>query len=104
MRRLKATGFAGALRVVSEWATRRRHAESTPGALLRKPPSARTIARLITSERDRLSRIDARLVAVVEEAVTGATAERPQLKKHMATLVGLHRGKPRAGIRAHRGG
>ena len=68
-RRLRAAGFTGALRVVSEWATRRRRADSTPGALPCKPPSARTVARLLVSQRDRLPASDARLVAVVEEAV-----------------------------------
>jgi transposase len=68
-RRLRAVGFSGALRVVSEWATRRRRSDSMPDALPRKPPSARTIARLKSSPRERLSDADARLVAVVEEAV-----------------------------------
>jgi transposase len=68
-RRLRAVGFSGALRVVSEWATRRRRSDSMPDALPRKPPSARTIARLMSSPRERLSDADARLVAVVEEAV-----------------------------------
>jgi transposase len=47
-RRLRAAGFAGALRVVSEWATRRRRAPNSGSALLSKPPSARTVARLLT--------------------------------------------------------
>ncbi|CAH2605827.1 transposase (plasmid) [Rhodovastum atsumiense] len=71
-RRLRATGFTGALRVVSEWATRRRRAESAPGMLPRKPPPARTLARLLSHQRDRLSMADARLVAVVEDAVPRA--------------------------------
>ena len=62
-RRSRAAGFSGALRVVSEWATRQRRSDSMPGALPRKPPSARTIARLMSSPRERLSDADARLVA-----------------------------------------
>ncbi len=42
-RRLKAKGFRGSLRVVGEWATRRR-AERASDQQLRKVPSARTIA------------------------------------------------------------
>ena len=47
-RRLKRQGFRGCLRVVSEWATRRRQMEKADSALSRAP-SARTIARLMTS-------------------------------------------------------
>jgi transposase len=39
-RRLKARGFAGSLRVVSEWATRRRRAEQASDRQLQKVPSA----------------------------------------------------------------
>jgi len=42
-RRLKAKAFRGSLRVVGEWATRRR-AERASDQQLRKVPSARTIA------------------------------------------------------------
>jgi transposase len=68
-RRLKAIGFHGAPRVVSEWATRRRRSESTPDMLPRKPPSARTLARLMSSPPDRLSTADTMLVAAVEKAL-----------------------------------
>ena len=67
-RRVKAVGFRGALRVVTEWATRRR-AEGAAISLPRKPPSARTIARLMTSKRDHLSPADRLLIAAVEQAV-----------------------------------
>jgi transposase len=45
-RRLKAQGFQGSLRVVSEWATRRRRAEKAVNPILQKVPSARKIARV----------------------------------------------------------
>ena len=48
-RRLKSDGFRGSQRVVSEWATRRRRAEKASDQQLQKVPSARTIARLMTS-------------------------------------------------------
>jgi hypothetical protein len=47
-RRLTARGFRGSLRVVGEWATRRRRAEKADAENLQRIPSARTIARLMT--------------------------------------------------------
>src|SRR5271156_3554757 len=54
-RRLKERGFRGSLRVVSEWATRRRRAERADAQNLQRIPSARTIARLMTIGRNNLS-------------------------------------------------
>ena len=49
-RRLRARGFQGSLRVVGEWTTRRRRrAEMASDRQLQKVPSARTIARLMTT-------------------------------------------------------
>src|ERR1700749_2521360 len=48
---LKKQGFRGCLRIITEWASRRRRAEKTDGALSRIP-SARTIARFMTIGRD----------------------------------------------------
>ena len=67
-RRLKQQGFRGSLRVVSEWATRRRRAEKADGALSRAP-SARTIARLMTVARDALSKAETVTVAAIEGGV-----------------------------------
>jgi transposase len=53
-RRLKARGFRGSLRVITEWATRRRRAEKVDAQNLHRIPSARTIARLMTIGRDLL--------------------------------------------------
>jgi hypothetical protein len=47
-RHLKRQGFRGSLRVVTEWASRRRRAEKAEAQSLRQVPSARTIARLLT--------------------------------------------------------
>ena len=56
-RRLRIRGFQGSLRVVAEWATRRRLDESSnPAGRVRKTPSARKIARLMTIERDQVPR------------------------------------------------
>lgn len=65
-RRLKAHGFRGSLRVVGEWATRRRRAETASDRQLHKVPSARTIARLMTTSRDHLSKADTILIAAIE--------------------------------------
>lgn len=68
-RRLKAQGFRGGLRVVTEWATRRRKADKVDGGALNRAPSARTIARLMTVGRDNLSKSETVLVAAIEGGV-----------------------------------
>ncbi|EDP61173.1 hypothetical protein BAL199_09340 [alpha proteobacterium BAL199] len=66
---LKSHGFRGCLRVVTEWAARRRRAEKLGASTLSRAPSARTIARLMTIGRDYLSRSDTVTVAVIEAGV-----------------------------------
>jgi len=68
-RRLKARGFRGSLRVVSERATRRRRAETADVENLRRIPSARTIARLMTIGRDLLTKAETVTVAAIEAGV-----------------------------------
>ena len=68
-RRLRSEGFGGSLRVVSEWATRRRRAEKASDLQLQKVPSARTIARLMTIARDHLSKADTVTIAAIEAGV-----------------------------------
>jgi transposase len=68
-RRLKTKGFRGALRVVSEWATRRRRADRASDQQLQKVPPARKIARMMTAARDHLSKADTVLVAAIEAGV-----------------------------------
>jgi transposase len=63
---LRSQGFGGALRVVGEWATRRRRAERVLAEGLQRIPSARTIARLMTTGRDRLSQAETMTVAAIE--------------------------------------
>ena len=65
-RRLQAKGFRGALRVVSEWATRRRRADRASDQQLQKVPPARKIARLMTAARHHLSKADTIVVAAIE--------------------------------------
>jgi transposase len=68
-RRLNRQGFRGSLRVVTEWATRRRRAEKAEAQSLRQIPSARTIARLLTFSRDTLSKSETVTVAAIEDQV-----------------------------------
>jgi len=68
-RRLTARGFRGSLRVVGEWATRRRRAEKADAENLQRIPSARTIARLMTIGRDTLSKAESVTVAAIEAGV-----------------------------------
>ncbi len=68
-RRLKGQGFRGSLRVVSEWATRRRRADQIGAETLQRVPAARTMARLLTIGRDTLSKSETVLVAAIEAGV-----------------------------------
>jgi len=68
-RRLKARGFRGSLRVISEWATRRRRAERADAQNLQRIPSARTIARLMTIGRDLLTKAETVTIAAIEAGV-----------------------------------
>jgi hypothetical protein len=67
-RQLKKQGFRGCLRVVTEWASRRRRAERAEGALSRTP-SSRTIPRLMTIGRDGLSKAETVTVATIENGI-----------------------------------
>lgn len=68
-RRLKRQGFRGCLRVVTEWVTRRRRAERMDSDALTRTPSARTIARLMTIGRDRVSKSESVTIAAIEAGV-----------------------------------
>lgn len=68
-RRLMDQGFRGCLRVVTEWATRRRRSEKVNDGVLSQVPSSRTIARLMTISRDNLSKSETITVAAIEKGV-----------------------------------
>jgi transposase len=68
-RRLRALGFEGSLRVVGEWATRRRRADQAANGLARRIPASRTIARLLTIGRDTLSKAETVMVVAIEAGV-----------------------------------
>ncbi len=75
-RQLRAQGFRGSARVVVEWATRRRQADKTDAQSLARTPSARTLARLMTTSRDNLSKSESVTIAAVEEGVPDLVAAR----------------------------
>lgn len=85
-RRLKEQGFQGALRVVGEWATRRRRADQMQAQGLQKAPSARTLARLMGMGRDHLTKADTVTVAAVEAGVPGL-AEARNLVERVQTMI-----------------
>jgi transposase len=80
-RRLRMRGFQGSLRVVTEWATRRRRSDSVELRQSQRTPSARTIGRLMTS--DQLTKADAVLGASIEAAA-------PELVKARLLLDRFH--------------
>lgn len=82
-RRLRASGFRGSLRVVSEWACRRRRVEKMDEAGLRRTPSARTIARLMITDRDALTKAETLTIATIEEGI-------PALVEARATVIEFH--------------
>ena len=103
-RRLQAEVFRGSLRVIGEWATRRRRAELASDQQLQRVPSARTIARMMTTGRDHLSRSDTITVAAIE-------AELPTLVAARDGIDGFHKmirrksvGELRPWLRAAHGG
>ncbi len=80
-RRLRSAGYAGSPRVVAEWTTRRRRIEAAPTEAPIAPPSARSIARLMTVARDQVSGADAVAVTVIEQAVPALGAGRTLLDR-----------------------
>jgi transposase len=85
-RRLKARGFQGSLRVVSEWTTRRRHAEKAVDRRLQKVPSARTIARLMTIARDQLRKVESITIAAIEAGAPALVEARKLIERFHAML------------------
>ena len=80
-RRLRLAGFGGSLRVVTEWATRRRRTEEAQASGPRKCPSARKIAMMLTRKRTHLTREDAVTVAMIEAAAALLAASRHPLER-----------------------
>ena len=87
-RRLRENGFQGSLRVVSEWAARRRLADKTSDQQLQKIPSARIIARLMTRARDHLSKAESVLVTAIEAGVAALAEARLLLERFHKMIRG----------------
>lgn len=85
-RRLRAQGFPGGLRVVGEWATRRRRSERADGVIVGRLPAARSIARAMLVRRDRLTRSEATMVTAIEAGVPALAAAR-QLVEQFHRMV-----------------
>lgn len=86
-RRLGAAGFSGSPRVVSEWVTRRRRDEAAiTRGLTRKCPSARTIAKMMTTHRDTSAKRQAIMMTVIEKAVPDLVGARDLLDEFHAIV------------------
>jgi transposase len=85
-RRLRLAGSGGSLRVVTEWATRRRRTEAAQLSGPGKCPSAWKIAMTLTSKRNFLTREDAVTVAIVEADVPVLAAARCLLERFQAII------------------
>jgi transposase len=85
-RQLKQQGFRGCLRVVTEWAARRRQADRADISALSRTPSARTIARLMTIGRDRLSKSETVVVAAIEAGVPLLVGAREVIAEFQAMI------------------
>jgi len=85
-RQLRAQGFRGSARVVAEWATRRRKADRADAQSLARTPSARTLARLMTTSRDSLSKSESVTIAAVEEGLPSLVEAR-EVIAHFHSMV-----------------
>jgi transposase len=85
-RRLRASGFHGSLRVVGEWTTRRRRADRIGDELLHHVPSARIIARLMSTGRDTLSKAETMTIAAIESNVPALVTARDAIAEFQ-TLI-----------------
>ncbi len=75
-RQLRRQGFGGSVRVVGEWATRRRRSERADGAITGRLPPARSIARAMLDRRDHLSQGEAVMVRAIEAALPALSVAR----------------------------
>ena len=72
--------------MVSEWATRRRRAEKATDQQLLKVPSARTLARLMTTARDHLGKADTVTIAAIEARVPAIVQARILIDRFHAMI------------------
>ena len=72
--------------MVTEWATRRRRAETATDQQFQRVPSARTLAKLLTVGRDHLSKADTVTVAAIEGGVPTLVESRGLLDRFHAMV------------------
>lgn len=77
--------FGGGLRVVTEWATRRRRAEKAESGL-GHAPAAHAIVRLMTLERNTLTKAQTMTVAAIEESLPDLVEARDVIESFHAML------------------
>jgi len=99
-RRLRSRGFRGSLRVVGEWATRRRRPEKVDVENRHRIPSARTIARLITVGRDTLSKAETVTVTAIEAGVPTLVEAREIIAEFHSMIGSLAGGSAKRGKRS----
>jgi transposase len=88
-RRLRGGGFDGCRRVVAEWTKRRRLDEaSTADQRPRRLPSARIIARLLTTDRERIPADHAVAMTLIQQSVPTLVAARDLLDQFQAIVRG----------------
>lgn len=85
-RQLKQQSFRGSLRVVAEWATRRRRADKADIDAISRTPSARTIARLMTVGRDGVSKSETVVVAAIERGAPSLVQAREVIAAFQAMV------------------
>lgn len=90
---MRTKGFRGSLRVISEWATRRRRAEKADASSLARVPSARTIARLMTTGRDNLTKAETVTIAAIEDGVP-ALVEACEIIADFHAMIRMKRAEP----------
>ncbi|WP_372624317.1 transposase [Falsiroseomonas sp.] len=76
------------MRVVGEWATRRRRSEQANGAVAERLPPARVIARAMLSSRSCLTAAEAVMVAAIEAAVPRLSTARALVDRFHSMVRG----------------
>ncbi|VFU17762.1 transposase (fragment) (plasmid) [Methylocella tundrae] len=102
-REMRVAGFSGRSGVVSQWAQRRRLAEKAGQNALARTPSARIIARLMTSARDDLTKSEAILVAAIEGNVQDLVVAREAIMEFQSMIRSKAAAKLDAWLEAGKG-
>lgn len=95
-RTAKGQGFQGSLRVIGEWATRRRRAEQANIERLQRVPSARTLARCLTTGRDRLTKAETLTLTAVEQGVLALVKARKAIGAFQTMVRAMAPERPEA--------